>query len=268
MRLPRLGIVGALVRRDYLVNRSYRLTLVLELFFGILSLLIYYFISRTFGDGTTQDLAGASSYFAFAAVGVALSMVIQAASARVAIRVREEQMTGTLEAIVAQPVTAAELAAGLAGFHFLFAMLRALVYILVAGLWLGVDLSEADWVGFAVVLVVSGVALTCIGVALAALVLVVKRAEVFVSAATLALTLLGGAYFPVSVLPGWVEPLARILPTRFAFDGVRAALFRGEDWAVPAVSLAAFSAAALPLGLLIFKRGLVFAKSRGSLASY
>ena len=266
--LPRPQIVHALVRRDYLVGRSYRLSLVLDPFFGVLNLLIYYFISQTFPQATTVDLGGAPSYFAFAAVGVALSLVVQEASFRIANRVREEQLTGTLEALVAQPITAFELSLGMAGFYLLFAMARAALYLTVAGVWLGVDFGEADWPGFAAMLVATAAAMLGIGVALAAIVLVVRRAELLAGIVTLLLALAGGAFFPVGVLPGWLQPLTAVVPSRFAFDGVRDALFSGEGWAGDAVSLMLFAVLALPLAVLAFKAALRHAKRRGTLAAY
>jgi ABC-2 type transport system permease protein len=265
--LPRPAVVHALIRRDYLVARSYRVAFLLDIVFGIISLLIYFFISRTFEDASSARLAGAPSYFAFAAVGVALSLVVQAASARLAQRIREEQLTGALELLVAQPVTAVELALGLAGFHFLFAALRAVVYLLAAGFVLSADFSRADWLGFVTVLVAAAVAMAALGIVFAALVLVLKRAELLVAVLTVALALLGGAYFPLEVLPGWLQPLADVLPTTFAFDGVRAALYRGEGWAMPAVELGAFSAVGLPVAIGVFRLALDLARRLGSLST-
>jgi ABC-type multidrug transport system permease subunit len=250
-----------------MVSSSYRFAFLLDLFFGLVNLLIYYFISRTFEDVSTDDLQGAPSYFAFAAVGVALGLVIQSAGARLAQRLREEQLTGALEILTAQPVTAAELAFGLAGFHFAFAVLRAIVYLVVAGFALDADLSDADWLGFAVMMVTTGLAMAAIGIALAAAVVVLKRAELLSGVVLLALSLLGGAYFPVDVLPGWLQPIADILPTTFAFSGVRNALYTGEDWGVPALELVAFAVVALPVAIAIFRLGLDHARARGSLAT-
>lgn len=257
-----------MMRRDYLVSRSYRLSLLLDAVLGVLNLLIYFFISRTFASDTTAGLGGAPTYFAFAAVGVALSLVVIGASARVALRMREEQLTGTLEALAAQPLSSTEMSLGFAGFHFVFAMGRATLYLLVAGIWLGVDLSRADWLGFTLVLLATAVAMTGVGIVLAAFVLLFRRAQALIGLATLALALLGGAYFPISVLPGWLAPLARIVPTRFAFDGVRGALFRGEGWGTPTLVLLAFGAAALPVAVLLFDLSLRLARRRGSLALY
>lgn len=267
VRLPRPGVVYALARRDWLVSRSYRIAFLLDLLFGVLSLLIYFFISRTFGDETTRDLAGADTYFDFAAVGVALAVVIQASSVRLAQRVREEQLTGALEILIAQPITALELALGMAGFHFLFAVVRAVAYLFVAGSLLGADFSQADWGGFFVVLAAAGVALIPIGVLLGGTVLVLRRAETPAAFVMLGLSLLGGAYFPISVLPGWLQPLAEVLPTTFAFEGVRAALYRGEGWPLPALKLLAFGLIALPVTVVLFRGALDGARRRGSLST-
>jgi ABC-2 type transport system permease protein len=263
-----LGVVHALVRRDYLVSRSYRLAMLLDVFFGVLSLLVYYFISRVFNDATTPALAGAPSYFAFASVGVALTLVVQVASISVARRVREEQLTGTLEAVVAQPVTTTEMSLGLVGFHFFFAMARATFYILLAWIFFGVDLSAASWPGYVIVLLAATLAMSGLGISLAAAVLVFKRADALVSVLTLTLGFIGGAFFPVAVLPGWLEPLARVIPTRFVFEGARAALFGRSVWAGDALWLALFGLVALPVSIALFAGALEAAKRRGSLATY
>jgi len=261
-------VFRALVRRDYSLSRSYRFALVLDAFFGGLNLLVYFFISKTFENAATAELAGAPSYFAFAVVGVTLSLLVQVASTRVAYRVRDEQLTGTLEALVAQPISSLELCLGLSGFQLLFGLTRATVYLLTAIFLADIDVSWADWGGFTLMILATGAALLPFGIVAAAAVLVLQRAELLIGMTTLVLGLVGGAFFPVSALPGWLEPVAEVLPTRFAFDGARAALFLGEDWAGDCVKLALFGAVALPLAVVAFDRALVFAKRRGSLATY
>jgi ABC-type multidrug transport system permease subunit len=265
---PRPGALGALIRRDYVLARSYRLAFFLDLVFGVLNLVIFYFISKTFGGTPTKDLGAAPTYFAFAALGISVMVVMEAASIGLANRIREEQLTGTLEALVTQPITAVELAFGLTGYPFLFAMSRAAFYVVVAGVFLGLDLGRTDWVGFVLVLAVTGAALASIGIFLGAVVIVVKRARVVASLVTFALGFLGGAFFPISVLPGWLEPIGRIAPTRFAFDGLRAAVFRGGGWGTDLLALAAFSAVALPVAVWLFSVALRATRRSGSLLQY
>jgi ABC-2 type transport system permease protein len=203
--------IAAIVRRDYQLARSYRLAFAMDLLFGFANLILYFFISRTFtGVGRTAELHGAPSYFAFALVGIVITVVMVAASTSLGLRIREEQLMGTLEALVVQPLNSLELAVGLVGFPFLFAMLRALAYLGIAWAWLDVDLARADWGGVAFVFLSAGLALTSLGIALGAFVFVIKRGDALASLAVFALGLISGALFPISVLPGWLEPLAKV----------------------------------------------------------
>jgi ABC-2 type transport system permease protein len=260
--------VSALVRRDYLVTRSYRLAFVLDIFYGALGLATYYFISRTFETPPKSALAGAPSYFAFAAVGLAIGMVVEAATAGLGRRVREEQLTGTLEALAAHPVTSVEMCFGLVGFPYLFAMSRAIVYLIVAALWAHLDVAATSWPGVVGMLAISGVALFGIGIFAAAMTLVFKRGEVLAGMVVFAVTMLSGSVFPISSLPDWLQPLGKVLPLRFAFDGVRSALFTGGSWGTDFLVLLAYAVVGVPIAVAAFERSLVLVKSRGSLAQY
>lgn len=266
--LPRARVVFAIVRREYLVSRSYKLALVVGLLYGVLNLAVYFYISRTLDPGRSADLEGAPSYFAFAAVGVAIGLVFQTSAVSLAARIREEQLTGTLEALVAHPVSSAEIALGLIGLPYILAIARVGLYLLAATVLLGLELSDADWLGFAAVLAATGLALSGLGMALGAVVIVVKRAGGFIGFATFGTSFLSGAFFPVSELPSWLRPLADVLPLRYALDGLRAALLRGQDWGGDAVVLVLFGAAALPASLWLFGCALHFAKGWGSLSEY
>lgn len=264
MRFP---IIAAMIRRDFSIARSYRMAFVLDSVFGVLNLIVFYYISRALSP-RGADLGGASSYFDFAAVGLAMTLVLQATTTQLAARIHQEQLTGTLEALWTQPISSTELALGLAGFPFLFATIRAAMYILLAGLFMGLDLSAADWPGFGLVLFASGVAIGAIGVLVASAVFAFKRGEGLAALFTFSLGLLGGALFPVEVFPGWVQPIAAIVPTRYAFDGVRRSLFGGAEWGDPFLALVAFVVVATPLALWVFRRAMRHSLRTGSLGQY
>jgi ABC-2 type transport system permease protein len=266
--IPRARVVLAMFRRDILVTRSYRLAFVLDVVFGLLNLALFFFISRTFARVGGANLHGAPTYFAYASVGIAITIVVDAASAGLAHRIRDEQLTGTLEALLMQPVTTAEVSFGLAGFPFAFAMLRAVFYLLVAAVWFHLDLGRASWPGFALVLIVSGVAFSGLGVLLGAAVLVIKRGDVLVGLVIFAIGLISGALFPIAVLPAWLEPIGKVMPTRFAFDGLRAAMFVGSGWWTDVAVLTVYSVVGIPLAIWVFGRALNFAQRQGSLGQY
>ena len=266
--LPRPRAVLALTRRDIQIYLSYRFMMTLDLWIGVLDLIVYYFISETFDGATSASLGDAPSYFAFALVGIAVTVVIQATSLGIGTKIREEQLTGTLEALVAQPVTATEMATGLCGLPFAISMVRVAVYIILGALAFGLDLSHTDWAGFVVMLVAISVAMSTIGIATAAVVLVIQRGQTIAGLAILGMSLISGAFFPVSVLPAWLEAIGEVMPTRFAFDGFRSALFVGSGWEDDALMLFAFSAVSVPLAIWLFGRGMLLARRWGRLAQY
>ena len=94
-----------------------------DLAWGVIDLLLYYFISDIV-DPTADELGAAPSYFAFATAGIVMSLVVYATSTEVAYRVRDEQLTGTLEMLCAQPLRPVELALGVTAFPLVFAVAR------------------------------------------------------------------------------------------------------------------------------------------------
>jgi ABC-2 type transport system permease protein len=255
------------VRRDWRIRTSYRAAFVLDFVLGVLDLAVYYFISKTF-TGITGDLGGAPDYFAFALVGIAVTTVITAAATGLAMRVREEQLTGTLEALLTQPMSSTQLALGMCAFPFVFATVRVATYLLVGALVLSLDLSHADPLGFVVMIAAIGGAMSSIGILSGALVLVIKRGDKLAGLALFGMGLVGGAFFPVSVLPSWLEAIGKVVPTRFAFDGLRSALYVGSDWADDALALALFTIVCLPIALWLFSQALEWGRRRGSLSQY
>jgi ABC-2 type transport system permease protein len=267
-RLPRARPILALVRRDYLLTRSYRNTFLLEFVLGVINMLVYYFISKTFQNVNTSELQGAPSYFDFAVVGIIVTVVVGATATELASRVRQEQLAGTLEALFIQPLKTAEVALGLVGLPFLFAMVRATFYLAVAAIFLNLDVTDANWAGAVLMLMVTGAAMATLGIASGAFVLIVKRGELVSGMILFAMGFISGSVFPVSVLPDWIQPIGEIMPTRFAFDGLRAALFGGTNWYGDALGLAAFAVIFLPLAIWFFGGALSWSKRRASLAQY
>ena len=195
-------LLAAMARRDFLVARSYRLPFVADLAWGVIDLVLYYFISKVVGPVPGADLDGAPSYFAFALVGILVSLVIGTATGEIAGRIRDEQLTGTLELLCAQPLRAGQLAAGYAAYPIAFAIVRVAIYFVIAAFVLepgdrlrrlarrrrhaprfGRSPSAAS------------------GILAAAATIVFKRGEAVVDAAVFAMTFVSGALFPISVLP-------------------------------------------------------------------
>jgi ABC-type multidrug transport system permease subunit len=263
----RARVLGALARRDFLIARSYRSTFTLDLFFGAMNLVIFYFISRTVSL-RAGSLEGAPTYFAFASVGIILTVVMQATTTGLARRIREEQLTGTLEVLAAQPISSVEMAAGMTGFPSAFGVVRGALYLVFAATVLSLDTSSTSFIGLALILLATGLTLSAIGVFLGGLVLILKQGETLASVVTFGLGLLSGALFPRELLPGWLQAVGDVLPTRFALDGMRRALFDDGGWQGDLLALLVTAAILIPLSTAFFSYVLRVVKRVGSLSQY
>jgi len=72
------------------------------------------------------------------------------------------------------------------------------------------------------------------------------------------LLLVSGVYYPISVLPLWMQPLARLSPATYVLDGLRAALLHGESvWSTTIWNatwpLIITGVVSVPLGVAIFR---------------
>jgi ABC-2 type transport system permease protein len=169
------------------------------------------------------------------------SMTLVAAGDIVA-RDREE---GTLETVVTSPASFVLLTTGricAVEFVGLLAMVEAW---LVVWLLIGVAVPVADPVAFT--FTVTATALAAAGTAgiLAATVVLSRRPRTLQSSLSTPVYLLAGVLMPVSVLPGWLHPLSRVVFLSWSADLLR------ESVRQPSVSgLATRLAAVLALGLL------------------
>lgn len=94
--------------------------------------------------------------------------------------------------------------------------------------------------------------------------------------------LVAGVYFPIQVLPAWLQWLGYLVPHTYAIAGMRRALFSGSSLPpLPVVThlplsptaadfliLVIYATIALPLGWKTFKHGLALARSDGRLSRW
>jgi ABC-2 type transport system permease protein len=237
----------------------------------VLVVLIFFFISRLLGEATTPYLQQyGGDYFAFVLIGLALARYTGVALNGFASNISRAQSTGTLEALLVTQTSASTIILSSSLYTYLWATLDVFIYLL-GGVLLGVDLSRAN---VPVALLVLGLTIVCfssLGIMAASFIIVFKRGDPITWLMSNASSLLGGAYFPVSVLPAWLQPLSMLLPTTYALEAMRLALLQGASFAQLSgelIVLAVFALLLLPVSLAVFRYAVRRAKVDGSLTHY
>ena len=120
-----------------------------------------------------------------------------------------------------------------------------------------------------VVLVVASISFIGIGMMMSVLPLISPEKGTqlgFVAQGTL--LVVSGVYYPVEVLPQWMQWIATISPATYALDGIREAILEGQgmtamwDELWPLLVIGVIS---IPVGLWVFARGEQYAKKHGKL---
>jgi ABC-2 type transport system permease protein len=162
-----------------------------------------------------------------------------------------ERTGGTLERLMATPVTRAEVVSGYALGFLLFATLQvALLMTWVLGqvnvpavgplpafvVGLGVANQGSPALAFAVVVLLALGAVS-LGIFLSTFARTELQVIQFIPLVLVPQFLLSGVLFPVSSLPDVLQPFVRIMPLSYAVDGLRQVFIRGADLSVSALQL-------------------------------
>lgn len=262
----------AFLWKDWEQARSYRLSFSLQAVTLFLPLVGLYFMGRLFHRVEVPDLDRyGGNYAAFALVGVVVTSYSGTALRAFSTSLRTAQFTGTLEALLLTRASVATMVFGWSLYPFLRATLTMLVYLAGGFLVLGSGLDDADPATVLVTLVLTVIVMGSLGILAASFTLVFKQGDPFTGALVLASGMLSGTLYPVSVLPGWLQVVALLLPYTHAIEAMRLAALRGLsplELAPQLGPLALYAALLVPLAAWTFSLALRRARVEGSLAHY
>lgn len=260
-----LALVWAFLRKDFRVAWSYRLTFVTSIGVTFYGLVIFHFVAKLVGS--SQSVGGPDEYFRFVVVGLALSGVLRASAVAAAANARRDQIEGTLEILATQPIRPVVLGLGWSAWPLLEAVVDGVITLIVA-VPLGFAHVSPDFLSATLVLVLSALVFVGLGFLGAASVLVIQQAGQATGILVAGLTLISGAIFPVSVLPGWLQTLSALSPLTYALRALRAAVIGGAGpvrIGSELLTLAGFAVVLLPLGGLALSLAIAVARRRGTL---
>ncbi len=265
-------VVLAFVRRDFLAERSYRLSFALGALATLANLAVFYFIGRLFGGAMASQLEPfGAGYFAYVFTAMAFFGYIGTGAGSYAGRLRLEQTQGTLEAVLSTPLGVPRLLAAMSAWNFLFATFELLVYALAGAFVFKLDLSAANWWSAGLVFLLSAGCFAALGILSSCFVMLFKRGNPLAWVLNNFEGLLGGVYFPVAVLPGWLLAVSNLLPVTYAVRAFQLAVHRGAGPAEikgDLLALAAFDLVLIPASVWLFGLAVRRARRAGTLGDY
>ena len=264
---------AAFVVRDFRIATSYKLQFLFRLLGVFFVLATFYFISKLIDhDAANQALAEYDTdYFSFVLIGVAANGLLLVGLSGFAEQLRISMTEGSLEAMFATPTRPFWILAMPCLWQFSFEAFKSLVIVAFGVFLFGVDVSGANWFGCVVILVLTLAAYSVFGLLSAGIIMIVKRGDPINWAFAHASGLLAGAYFPIALLPSWLEVISRALPMTYAYHALRMTLLTGaglgEIW-TDVLVLLCFTLVGLPIAIGVCQVAVVIAKREGTLGTF
>jgi ABC-2 type transport system permease protein len=256
----------AIVWRDMLVFASYRWRLVTMQLGVVFSLALFYYLSRLVN---VAEFAGPDAYFSFAVVGLIILQVVQSTFEAPG-RIREELVAGTWERLVVSAFGPLAMVVSLLIFPLMLSLVTGAVSLVVAAVLFGLDVEWSTVPLALPVAVLGATAFSAFSLAFAALILRFKQAPGAAYVMT-AITLVSGLYFPVSLLPDWLEWASKVQPFTPTVDLLRYLIvglpLDGSPWSYVA-TIAGFTVVMVPIGIVLVTAAIRASRRTGTITEF
>jgi len=264
--------MAAFLIRDFLVDVSYPFAFVWQWGSILFNLTTFYFLGRLLAGAAAPYLGPyGGGYFPFVFVGLALAAFQDVGLSAVSQTISYGMYTGTLEAMLLTPTSISTVVFSSVLYQFFSALLTILIYVGFGAGFFGVPLGQANLPAAAVLLLLALTAHLPLGILSASFILVFKRGDPFTVILGKLTILLAGVYFPLQVLPQWVQTISWLLPFTHALEGLRQAVLLGQGLRAVAPQIAillGFTVLLLPLSLAAFAWAVRQAKRLGTLSQF
>jgi ABC-2 type transport system permease protein len=181
-----------------------------------------------------------------------------------------ERWEGTIEYTFMAPISRLTHLMGQAAFAILYGIFHTGLILGIVALFFQVDLSQANFLSMMLIVVAGSMSFVGLGMLAAVLPLLSPEKGLQMTNIIKALVLLvSGVYYPIEVLPSWLQPLSKISPAYYMLEGMRKALLDGAGVSgllMPVIiPLLITGVITIPVGLYAFMRAERYAKQTGKL---
>ena len=266
-----IGLAYAFVEREVALSKRYWAWEIVWLVYGIVTSLsvAYIGLAAPAISGGQVDEAAVSHFVLYLLVGTIAWRFLGIIFENIGEVIAWERWEGTIEYTFMSPVPRLTHLLGMCVATLVRALVFSVGILACVTLFVPVDLSHANVPSAIVLLAVGALAFIGLGIASAAFPLMWTEKGLQMAYILQAIVLLvSGVYYPVSVLPGWMQALSVISPATYVIRGMRSALMDGADLVTlwpevwPALVVGVIS---IPLGLRLFVAVERYAKKTGRL---
>jgi ABC-2 type transport system permease protein len=262
LRQELIGLGGIVERNVYLTKR-YFLWDVAFMIWTIANTLTIVFIARGVGVSAEEQNVLATKLLVGAVIWAFLGIIFEFVTETVA----WERWEGTIEYTFMAPISRTVHLFGASAFAVLYGLIRAIILFGAVVLFIDIQVPHANYGSALALLAIASVSFMGIGMMTSVLPLISpeKGAQLgFIMQGIM--LVVSGVYYPVSVMPEWMQWISKISPATYALRGDRDAIVNGAGihWA-DVWPLLIIGVLAIPIGPYVFSIGEKYAKKHGKL---
>jgi ABC-2 type transport system permease protein len=263
---------AAFIVRDFQIESGYKLNFIMRACESMIILVLFYFLGELISGRSSPGIAKYSDhYLPFAIIGLGFARYFDLTLRMFSESIRLAQVTGCLEAMLSSQTGCLPIVL-MSSLYGLISGAVQLMIILAAGtLAFGVDFGKIDVPATLLVFALSVLIFVAFGVVSAATILWLKKGDPITWILSGFGAILGGAYFPLEVMPDWMRHVSQVIPLTYALDALRLTMLKGYSIpmvAAPIVTLSAMTAVLLPLSLVAFAAAVRRGRKEGTLMHY
>lgn len=180
-----------------------------------------------------------------------------------------ERWEGTIEYTLMAPVKRWVHLVGQTGYSLLYSLITTILIAIAMALMFELDISKANLWGAGAVILGGSLSLIALGIIASILPLLYpERGAQMTHMVQASFLLVSGVYYPITVLPEWMQTLAIFSPVTYVLNGTRDAILDGAgiaDLMQYIVPLLILGVVALPIGIRAFEVAENYAKRTGKL---
>jgi ABC-2 type transport system permease protein len=256
-----------IMRRDAILFMTYRTQLVAQFLGPLFTITLFYYISRLV---TARTIHSPGGYFGFVIVGLVIVQILTISLGIMPVTVRQELVSGTIERFLVSAHGPVNGILGTMLFPLINAMLTGVLTLALAALVFGLPLASTAALALPVSLL-GMLAFMPFAFFLVSLVMAFKQAASATQFIIAGLAIVGGLYFPISVLPDWIRWASEVQPFTPATDLLRHLLVNAplrQSAGVDLLKLVGFVVVLLPAGFALLRMAIRYGQRTGTVAEY
>ena len=262
----------AFVERNINLVKRYWGWEVVFLIYSIVNALSITFIAKASPEitGVAISPAEVNEFILFLLVGTLVWNYLAVVFDAISETITWERWEGTIEYTFMAPISRLTHLLGATLFAILYGVLHTAIILGVVSFFFDVSLAQANFFGAMALLVVGSLSFVGMGIFAAVLPLLFpERGAQMTNVIKAMILLVSGVYFPIAVLPGWMQTISQISPAYYVLAGMREALLENASVLslaqVYILPLLIIGAIAVPVGLWVFITAEQYAKRTGRL---